>query len=182
MTPHLNRKVDQHITIAGQIGLRPSDLSLPDDSDVQNMLSLQHVRRVLYSVLEQRAHKRKHWVEGGICWLEQQGSKDATRTLSRKASTAWLGRVPSGDDEDENDEDQHKPDDEKYWHRQWKGDVDTTKRLPIVFAVLPHGCLPRGAKVEWQVTARTGLLEAGEQDDEMDDPEAGPPLQISGER
>ncbi len=173
------------ITIAGQIGLRPSDLSLPDSFEEQAVLSLQHARRILRAVLEQSANAKKHWVEGGVCWLEApEGGSSAVaarRRLAGLAAQVWHGddHADEGDaDSDDDDGDGSAQKSEAYfeetrWHAQWKGPSMRQadyERIPLVFAFLPTGALPRRAKIEWQLTAQTGTGEAqGDRPEESND-------------
>ncbi|KDN39245.1 hypothetical protein K437DRAFT_270346 [Tilletiaria anomala UBC 951] len=152
----------QRITIAGQIGLRPADLSLPPDADMQLLLSLQHARLILHAVLEQRAilAPGAHWVEGGICWLDE--GADGLH-LDQKANALWQSQVAI---DEVTDRVQEMPVHQR-WHLEWLGSKAHTQGVapPIAYVTLPPGSLPRGASVEWQLTAHTGEATAAADDD-----------------
>ena len=58
--------VGGRVFIAGQIGLRPVDLSLPSDAGAQTALALQHARRVADAATAPVGTD----MEGGVCWLD----------------------------------------------------------------------------------------------------------------
>lgn len=73
------------MTIAGQIGLIPSQLALPSPPTFarEAILSLQHVRRIL-EVLQSKQTAGggwEGWPEGMICWYARQGDLEAAKRI-----------------------------------------------------------------------------------------------------
>ncbi|KAK0550366.1 hypothetical protein OC846_003701, partial [Tilletia horrida] len=167
----------ERTSIAGQIGLRPADLTLPSEFDRQCALSLQHARRIHAAVLE-GAHIPigSASIEGGVCWLEDiedptvQPDGRLTRVLGAQA--AWSAQSPAQLEEDAGSDDDET---ERLDETKWLGAGRTPSDLPMVFAFVPHSGLPRGAAVEWQLTACTGRSVRGDpaSDDEAEDVETG---------
>lgn len=162
----------------------PVTLALEADAATQLALSLQHARRILAAVLEARTEKRRGWAEGCICWLESPAAEDAAdavQAASRRlqaARRAWLAQdAEAREDEEEREES---------WEAQWLGEGLSAATLPTVFAFLPHKALPRGACVEWQLTAHDGrtaygVQEEDDDEDEQEEGEAGAPTVSEGE-
>lgn len=159
------------MTIAGQIGLLPKDLSLPSDALQQYALSLQHARRIFAALLEERGRNGKGWIEGGICWIA--GDRD---NAVETAVACW--EAQSSDDDDDDDQD----DDEATTGHDWlfgeagivnKTSLTGSNALPMLYAQLGESDLPRGAAVEWQLTAHNGQRQqALQEDDDGDSTEA----------
>lgn len=146
------------IYIAGQIGLMPSDLSLPSVA-MQNILAIQHARRIYGAVMGDMASRDtdKGWIEGGICWVESDNLSGAR--------DAWLAQIPSDSDDDDNDgaqfaNDQDGMEAEVCW--LGKHVSDSRSLPPMMFVSLGKGSLPRGAAIEWQLTAHTGRVVSGD--------------------
>lgn len=77
--------VGHRLTIAGQIGLIPSSLMLPEPKSFtqEAVLALQHVRRIL-EVLRSKSTGGggwKGWVEGVICWFVERKDLDIARSI-----------------------------------------------------------------------------------------------------
>ncbi|PWN53245.1 hypothetical protein IE53DRAFT_196350 [Violaceomyces palustris] len=176
--------VGERIFIAGQIGLRPTLLELPSSLNYTGKLrevalSLQHVRRVVKATLESRIDKGRGWIEGGVCWLEGskvgdvKGAKEAER-LKRSAHAAWISQsrsalkglgkqVEEGEDLVDDDdggridgEDDGLGAEDLRWDSSWLGKNTLAQEIPLLYATVPHGALPKGAAIEWQLTAHTG--------------------------
>lgn len=160
------------MTIAGQIGLVPRDLSLPENEHVQYALSLQHARRIFDAVLNERSRGEKGWIEGGICWV-------ASEDKVRGAKACWDGQCHN--DEDDDDEDEAGPN----WLFGSEGishgastSTQTPPRgrnpLPMLYAQVAEDALPRSAIVEWQLTGhdgrrRSSTSQPGDDDEDEDE-------------
>lgn len=120
-------------------------------------------------------------------------SADARKLLGA-ASAAWRVQAGAADEEDAEDS----------WEAQWLGQDIKPSALPTLYVFLPPAALPRGAIVEWQLTAHDGRAAQGvdqeiehcEEDDEQElsadrraaledlrdeaPEEAGPPRVTSG--
>lgn len=169
---------DSRMSIAGQIGLLPVDLSLPSGSGqegvaMQYALSLQHARRIFTAVLEERNRGGKGWVEGGVCWIASP-TVECESELSERLKAAlrcWAvqdsasGIAPVGQStaqsSSEEDEDEDAEEQASDWlfgsegivnRSEWQG----SQALPMLYAHLGEKDLPRGAAVEWQLTAHDG--------------------------
>lgn len=157
----------EKIWVAGQIGLRPADLSLPEEGEMQTALSVQHARRIVKATMNDMGGRsvEKGWVEGGICWLDEEGRVEMARR-------AWTCQAESDDDEEGQTED-------------WLGQTNNGAAMPsMLFVVLPKASLPRNAAIEWQLTAHTGRIPppieltsndvpSNESEDDDDDNEPG---------
>ncbi|KAK0537017.1 hypothetical protein OC835_001841 [Tilletia horrida] len=176
----------ERISIAGQIGLRPADLSLPTgDYDLQCALALQHARRIYLAVLDGAAVSISDAiVEGGICWIENLEEGSGAPLLGRvvKAQVAWARQSQLSAEtigqEDTTGEDGDEEEDN--FATSWLGGhrQAAALHLPMLYAVVPFRGLPRGAGIEWQLTACTGrrattrTVEATDEDDNDMDPAA----------
>lgn len=194
-----------HLTIAGQIGLRPVDLSLEEDLPTQVALSLQHARRIYEAALEERARNGKGWVEGGVVWLS--GTSDIRDRIRSAAFAAWDAQSPefeSGDDDSDDDDEESSS--SQNWlfgtdgvhHSQSHLDAGSARSLaharslPMLYAQLEDGDLPRGAAVEWQLTAhdgrrrsaleRTSSGDGGDDDEDEEDASEAARPQVSSYR
>ncbi|PWN45965.1 hypothetical protein IE81DRAFT_319817 [Ceraceosorus guamensis] len=159
-------RADSHLTISGQIGLRPMDLSLAEDVPTQHAMALQHARRILQVALDAQGRASAHWIESCICWLEdgpsscgQSGSfslLDERQRRLRTAKAAWNAQIAnraSGSDSGSDAEDEAQS---PSFDETWLGSHASPSSIPITYALLPFGALPRGAAVEWQLTANDG--------------------------
>ncbi|KAJ1023321.1 hypothetical protein NDA18_004848 [Ustilago nuda] len=140
----------EKIWVAGQIGLIPSDLTLPEDRALQASLSLQHARRILKATMNDMAGRKVQcgWVEGGVCWLQKD---EAMVELGRRA---WLAQNPALGGEGEGEEGEE----EEHWLGQTTPEDEEGSMPPMLFVTLPKGSLPRSAAIEWQITAHTGRV------------------------
>ncbi|CAD6935957.1 unnamed protein product [Tilletia controversa] len=191
----------ERISIAGQIGLRPADLSLPiEDFDLQCALSLQHARRIHVAVLEGAGLQPADAdaaVEGGVCWIENVDVDDASSAKLAcriaKARAAWSTQPSSSDPEHNSDggnsDDEQFSDDEDPRTRTQQNEITPwlagdgrqakATDLPMLYVVVPFQGLPRGAGIEWQLTACTGRSAAvasstlEDEDDDEDSPSWG---------
>lgn len=144
--------------VAGQIGLVPADLSLPEDEPTQAALSVQHARRIVTATVNDLGGRKvqRGWVEGGVCWIEHGEDVHARLEMARHA---WLAQ--SGEDDDEEEE-------EEGWMGKTEG-----KQVGLLMVTLPRGALPRGAVIEWQLTAHTGRVPPPISAVEVDEDEVG---------
>lgn len=140
----------EKVWVAGQIGLVPADLTLPDAEGkqaLQTALSIQHARRILKATLNDMGGRSvaKGWVEGGVCWVN--GSE-----MVEVARCAWMGQF--------DDEECGEVDDEEEKEENWIGQTRSEKGVlpPMLFVTLPTDALPRSASIEWQLTAHTGRI------------------------
>ena len=173
------------MTIAGQIGLVPRDLSLPKNEEVQYALSLQHARRIFDAVLQERSRGGKGWIEGGVCWV-------ASEDKVRHARACWDAQCQS----DENDDGEE--DEEFNWLFGTEGisrasstsTLETPQDrnpLPMLYAQVAQDALPRGSIVEWQLTGhdgrrRSNSSQPGDDDEDEDEStEAARPQVKNGE-
>ncbi|SAM85808.1 uncharacterized protein UBRO_07150 [Ustilago bromivora] len=143
----------EKIWVAGQIGLIPSDLTLPEDRVLQASLSLQHARRILKATMNDMAGRKVQsgWVEGGVCWLQNdEGMVEVGRR-------AWLAQNPALCGEGEGEEGE-KGEEEEHWLGQTTPEDEEGSMPPMLFVTLPKGSLPRSAAIEWQITAHTGRV------------------------
>ncbi|KAE8230581.1 hypothetical protein CF326_g4416 [Tilletia indica] len=167
----------ERISIAGQIGLRPADLSLPEeDFDLQCALSLQHARRIHVAVLEGAGVQPTDVdaaVEGGLCWIENVKDGSSGRLADRiaKARAAWSAQSylseTTRDGDEDSDDDTADEDNIASWLGGKAGRSAT--ELPILYVVVPFQGLPRGAGIEWQLTACTGRSAASTLENDDDD-------------
>ncbi|CAO1632197.1 unnamed protein product [Sympodiomycopsis kandeliae] len=160
------------VSLAGQIGLLPVDLSLATEEE-QYVLSIQHARRIFKSILQERNRDKKGWIEGGICWI---GGQELDKV--ERARYVWERQVQSQSDDDDDEEDG----DAKWLIGQDGVHTDApsptlVNPLPMLYVQVAQDALPRGAVVEWQLTGHDGRrqlpFESGE--DEEDNTEADRP-------
>lgn len=163
------------MSIAGQIGLLPVDLSLPTGQEgvaMQYALSSQHARRIFAAVLEERNRCGKGWVEGGVCWIaqpplgrESEGPnrlKAALRCWGAQDSASYMAAGGQSAVQEAEDDDGDIEEDDADWLFGTAGIVNrSTERrgahaLPMLYVHLGEKDLPRGAAVEWQLTAHDG--------------------------
>ncbi|KAE8212829.1 hypothetical protein CF327_g3565 [Tilletia walkeri] len=180
----------ERISIAGQIGLRPADLSLPgEDFDLQCALSLQHARRIHVAVLEGAGVQPTDVdaaVEGGLCWIEnvEDGSSRKLADRIAKARAAWSAQSylseTTRDGDEDSDDDTADEDSIVSWLGGKAGRRAT--ELPILYVVVPFEGLPRGAGVEWQLTACTGRSAASTLENDDDDDDDDVPVSESSTR
>lgn len=168
---------------------------------MQVALSLQHARRIFAAVLEGEgvkkgrdespslasSHQSKGWIEGMICWLDEEGlesdstlSTDQDRSfasLLSMAQAAWsIQSSPESFEDSEEGGEEEMGELEKEWHSSWLGQEskstsDQNQAIPALFVAVPEGALPRGARVEWQLTAHTGQALVRDVDAEEDEDE-----------
>ncbi|GAK67674.1 meiotically up-regulated 71 protein [Moesziomyces antarcticus] len=133
--------VAEKIWVAGQIGLVPADLSLPEDAPTQAALSIQHARRIVKATVNDLGGRKvqRGWVEGGICWIEHAEDVHARLEMARHA---WLAQCV--EDEEEEGE-------------GWMGKTEG-QQVGLLMVTLPRAALPRGTLIEWQLTAHTGRV------------------------
>lgn len=121
----------------------------------------------------------KHFIQGAVAWItdrrEGPGVNNAVPVmwpvheyasacaLADAAHAVWRHSLDSSsDDEDEVEGEREEVDPEQAatdaWHATWTGQTQGLSRckIPILYAVLPSGALPRQARIEWQVLAHTG--------------------------
>ncbi|KAL9939536.1 hypothetical protein V8E36_001353 [Tilletia maclaganii] len=169
----------ERISIAGQIGLRPADLSLPvEDFDLQCALALQHARRIHLAVLEGAGISSvgDAAVEGGICWIADGPEGLTNIRLDRvcKAHAGWVSQASAAlgiEDAADDDSDDSNPDTARAdvaASTDWLGVGRRPEDLPMLYAVVPAQGLPRGAGVEWQLTAVTGRSASQRKDSDED--------------
>lgn len=204
-------QVGERISVAGQIGLLSTDLTLPGGSSLPKsaehlseevVLSLQHARRILRVVQEARAEKGLGWVEGCLCWLDAEASRAGdgrgkSSGLLRASRAAWNAQLRVGDGSDEDYEEDEEEDESS---SAWLGILPSGPSPPVLFVSVPSGALPRSAAIEWQLAAHTGRAVSlewrdggqdgrpplSDDDDDEDDEgeehgEAGLPHIVSGE-
>ncbi|CAO1634118.1 unnamed protein product [Parajaminaea phylloscopi] len=196
------------ITIAGQIALVPADLSALKGRDVPPLdrcndvegatcasqlvgnaaLSLQHARRVLQSLLDERARTGHGWVEGGCVWLGGTSQEGLYAAMG-----AWGAQnIPQVAAHGIDLETSHT------FHNSagsWPGTSlgrdsssatlplhtdDSPHVLPLLYIQLDECDLPRHTSIEWQLTAHDGRRQGGWADfpdeDECAHSEAIPPV------
>lgn len=162
------------MSIAGQIGLLPVDLSLPTGYEgvaMQYALSLQHARRIFAAVLEERNRGRKGWVEGGVCWIarpavggeegESSRLKAALRCWGAQDSASYIAPEEDAIAQSSLEEDEDVEEVNSDWVFGSDGIHNRSERrgahaLPMLYVHLGERDLPRGAAVEWQLTAHDG--------------------------
>lgn len=136
--------VGEKIWVAGQIGLVPADLTLPGGEEgerLQTVLSLQHARRIFKATLGDMGGRGvdRGWVDGGVCWVQQGQDLGVVESV-------WRSQLEDGEEEEGEE------------GESWLGQTQGGEGPPMLFVTLPKGALPRGAAVEWQVTAHTGRV------------------------
>nr|CDI55534.1 conserved hypothetical protein [Melanopsichium pennsylvanicum 4] len=150
--------VAEKVWIAGQIGLVPADLTLPEGGrreTEQAALSVQHARRIFKATLGDMGGRSvdKGWVEGGLCWIEQGAGRIEVATRVWMAQAVELSHQEECQD-DENQETREGEEQDEYWLGQTH--LSGQGLPPMLFVTLPKGALPRSAVIEWQITAHTG--------------------------
>ncbi|SPO36938.1 uncharacterized protein PSFLO_02409 [Pseudozyma flocculosa] len=163
--------IGERILIAGQIGLRPKDLSLPDVAEglsahqaagLQCTLAMQHARRIFHATLESRLGRG--WMDGGICWLDESVDVEMARRCWAAQFEAQPRESSDGSDDDDDDDDDDEGQGQGCWlapHAVFSSGASIAP--PMIFATLPSGNLPRSAKVD------------DDDDDDDDDGEADVP-------
>lgn len=169
--------VASRITIAGQIGLLPLNLTIPKSRDpddgiaTQLALSLQHTRKIFQSILEERSRQSYGWIEGGVVWLAGQ-----EEDLLEATFLAWNAQSLSQEESKGSVEDGTEV--KGHASYQWlfgahvshfndalgtlQGRVSSHHDLPLLYVQLEPDALPKGAAVEWQLTGHDGRVQQSE--------------------
>ena len=158
-------RAGERLLVAGQIGLRPSDLTLVSSADslsasgpaseyqrarafgLEAALAAQHARRIVRAVQEGTGGGFTGWMESCICWVSgPPHTFAAKRDAARTAWSMWLGGAAER----------------------------SLRKGGVPFLVVQTPELPRDARVEWQITWQTGRrplrhLSAEEQEEHNDD-------------
>lgn len=99
LLPLLPFQVDRRLSMAGQIPLVPSALTLPAPRsfNTEVALSLKHVRSIWAALKEGTGGNAlsASFVEGCICWLDPAGWKAGGLAGARAGWLAWLEKVRS---------------------------------------------------------------------------------------
>ncbi|WFC99529.1 diphthine--ammonia ligase [Malassezia yamatoensis] len=139
---------DDRIWIAGQIGMIPASLCVPNDISSQIALSLQHVRRIILAVRGWSYAPHEAYVEGGICWV----ATTQANLFSRILANVW-NEANTAQDLDSKPQHAHQQiDDESVW----LGESRNPASIPLLVIQLAQDALPKQAAIEWQLTANTG--------------------------
>lgn len=136
-------RAGERLFIAGQIGLIPATLSLPQPSSFvkEAALSSQHVRRIVKAVQEGTGGGFTGRMESCICWVSgPQNTFPAKRDRARKV---W---------------------------QSWRAGNEGSSKVPFLIAQASE--LPKGAQIEWQVTWRIDPLKSVDDENSDDDAEA----------
>lgn len=132
-------RVGERLFVAGQIGLIPPSLTLPQPMSLamEAALSLQHESRIVKAVQEGTGGGFQVAVDSCICWVS--GPPNTFQSKLFAARLAW-----------------------SKWLRIQQYGKDT--QVPFLIIQVPG--LPKGAQIEWQMTWRAGQSIKDTEDDE----------------
>lgn len=130
-------KVNERLFIAGQIGLIPAYLTLPEPASfaLEAALSFQHARRIIKAVQEGTGGGFKGCMDSCICWVS--GPPLSFRPKMKAVRKAWA---------------------------EWRSMSPAYMRPDIPLLIVQVTSLPKGAQVEWQATWTTGRAATEEED------------------
>jgi diphthine-ammonia ligase len=133
-------RTGERLFVAGQIGLIPPTLSLPDPPSfaMEAALSSQHVRRIVQAVQEGTGGGFTGWMESCVCWIS--GPPDTFNVKRDTVRKAW---------------------------NVWRPEPDRLRlvsEVPMLIVQVPG--LPKGAQVEWQITWTTSQAPRSAEEDE----------------
>lgn len=136
--------VHGRIYMAGQIGMDPCTLQVPDTPSLQLALALQHQRRVALAV---REWNTRGVIEGGVCWLAVPPDPSWTTAVAQ----AWTASL----EPDTQLSDPAHPHAQSIPDDAWLGNDPT--QVPLLCVFLGQDALPKQAIAEWQLTASLPL-------------------------
>lgn len=138
-------RVGERLFVAGQIGLAPATLTLPQPESLalEAALSSQHARRIVKAVQEGTGGGFSTSVESCICWLSGPSTSfDRKVEAARQSWKSWQSSSPSR----------------------------ISEQVHVLFAQVSS--LPKGAQIEWQMVWSAPNYQDNDNDD--DDPARSP--------
>lgn len=144
-------RVGERLFVAGQIGLIPASLSIPQPVSfaMEAALSLQHEHRIVKAVQEGTGGGFQPTIDSCICWLS--GPPDTFQLKLQAVRVAW---------------------------KKWLQALESQRDIEIPLLVVQVPGLPKGAQIEWQMVWRAERS-AIEEDAEHEEAEHSPRTRTS---
>ncbi|KAK9894873.1 adenine nucleotide alpha hydrolases-like protein [Cystobasidium minutum MCA 4210] len=132
-------RVGERLFVAGQIGLIPPSLTLPqpDSLALEAALSSQHARRIVKAVQEGTGGGFTSAIESCICWLS--GPSASFDRKLKAARTAW---------------------------QSWQTSSSSSIQADVSILFVQVSSLPKGAQIEWQIVMSASQDDDNEDDDD----------------